>query len=231
MTRICNFPITKKKRCTQPIADDKPNCGRHSTDLAADQLGRRPTVYEKDGELHVWEGKPDGLYCLIHNDSSYQVLCQLAGETPPSCLREQIVWRDRRGRPHRDDGPAVIWLDGKQEWCRHGQWHREDGPAYIEPDGTQKWYWYDLLHRDDGPAQIWPDGTQCWWQYGKRHREDGPAVVWLNSKQQWWCQQDRFHRDDGPAVIHSDGSVEWWWHGEQVTEQGHARRRAQSEDI
>jgi hypothetical protein len=29
MTRLCNFPLGNGKRCTQPVADDRPNCGRH----------------------------------------------------------------------------------------------------------------------------------------------------------------------------------------------------------
>jgi hypothetical protein len=42
--------------------------------------------------------------------------------------------------PHREDGPAVIFSDGKQFWYRDGMYHRDDGPAIIYPDGTQKWY-------------------------------------------------------------------------------------------
>jgi hypothetical protein len=29
VSRICNFPISKSKRCKQPVADGKPDCGRH----------------------------------------------------------------------------------------------------------------------------------------------------------------------------------------------------------
>lgn len=36
--------------------------------------------------------------------------------------------------------------------------HREDGPAIIDIDGTRMWYIYGLLHREDGPAVIYSDG-------------------------------------------------------------------------
>jgi len=44
---------------------------------------------------------------------------------------------------HRNDGPAVIYGNGSQEWHLRQEWwlngkmHREDGPAIINPDGTQ----------------------------------------------------------------------------------------------
>ncbi len=199
MTRICNFPISQTKRCTQPISDNKPNCGRHSTELSADQLGQRPVAYKKDNELHVWTEEPDGLYCLIHRDSTYQVLCQLAGETPPYCLYRTAKWTNGRGTLHRDDGPAVIEPDGTQKWYQHGKLHRDDGPAWIEPDRTQRWYQHGDLHRDDGPAIVDANGRQYWYWHGKRHR------------------------DDGPAEIFPSGRQTWWWRGEHVTEQEHTR--------
>jgi len=48
--------------------------------------------------------------------------------------------RNRAGQCHRDDGPAIIRPDGRQEWYRNGQCHRDDGPAVIYPDGRQYWY-------------------------------------------------------------------------------------------
>ncbi len=207
MTRICNFPISKTKHCKQPMADDKPNCGRHRTNLSADQLGRNSTVYKKNGRLHVWLGEPDGFYCSIHEDPAYQVLCQLAGETLPCCLQRSVFWKD-------DDG------------C----YHRDDGPADIGPDGAQFWYQHGRLHRDDGPAIIWPDGMRAWCKDGEYHREDGPALISANGKQRWY-QRGKFHRDDGPAIVDADGRQEWWWHGRKITEQEYNELREQSRGI
>jgi hypothetical protein len=55
--------------------------------------------------------------------------------------------------------------------------HRDDGPALIKIDGTQYWYSHGSIHRNDGPAVIRPDGTQEWWLDHRRHRNDGPAVI------------------------------------------------------
>ncbi len=206
MARICNFPISQDKRCKHPITDGRPNCGRHHCEVSARQLGQSPVVYRKNDELHVWAGDPDGLYCLIHNDPAYQVLCQLTGEVPPCCLRESISWKDEGGRPHRDDGPAIIEADGTRKWYQHGKLHRDGEPAVIRANGVSEWRQYGELHRDGGPAMTGPDGMQVWYQNGKRHREDGPADVW------------------------ADGTQEWYWHGKEVTETKHARLREQSEN-
>ena len=243
MTRICDFPISKNKRCKHPVADGKPNCGRHRINLSAEQLGKHPTVYKKNGELHVWAGEPDDVYCLIHSDPAYQALCQVAGETPPCCLNKHLFWKDEHGEVHRDDGPAWIAPDGMQLWYQHGKLHRDDGPAEDYTNGHQLWYqhgerhredgpseifpgvveqWYqhDELHRDDGPAEIWPDGTRQWYQHGKLHRDDGPAMIKPDGTEIWY-QHGKLHREDGPAVIKPDGTQEWWWHDKQVSEQEH----------
>ena len=41
---------------------------------------------------------------------------------------------------HCDDGPAVMFSDGTEEWYQNGKRHRDDGPAIIWSDGIQKWY-------------------------------------------------------------------------------------------
>ena len=59
---------------------------------------------------------------------------------------------------HREDGPAIIYIGGVEEWYRNGKLHREDGPALIANNGkTQEWYRNGMLHREDGPALIWED--------------------------------------------------------------------------
>ncbi len=253
MTRTCNFPVSQDKRCKQPIADGRPNCGRHSTELSADQLGQSPIVYRKDGELHAWAGDPDGLYCLIHSDPVYQVLYQVAGEKQPSCLEYDIRRMDGHGRLHRDDGPAWIRLDGTREWWQSNKRHRDDGPAIARPNGVEEWYQHGERHRDNGPALTWPDGVEEWYQRGNLHRDDGPAVIKPDGTQGWyqydklhrddkpawiqsdgtqlWYQHGERHRDDGPAVIWADGTQEWYWHGKAVTEEEHAKLRKQSRGV
>jgi len=80
------------------------------------------------------------------------------------------------GKLHRENGPAVIYSDGTQEWHLNDKLHREDGPAVedlrcfapanIYPNGEQHWYLNGDLHRDDGPAIIYADGSQVWYRRG-----------------------------------------------------------------
>jgi len=41
---------------------------------------------------------------------------------------------------HRNDGPAVLSVDGSRFWFRHGEYHREDGPAVINKHGEEVYY-------------------------------------------------------------------------------------------
>ena len=55
---------------------------------------------------------------------------------------------------HREGGPAVIRVDGTQEWWLNGERHREDGPAAIYADGSQKWYINGKRRRDNSLPYI-----------------------------------------------------------------------------
>ncbi len=55
MSRICNFPISKSKRCKQPVADGKPDCGRHKifathSDATVDIMAQ-PVFIDEDPPL------------------------------------------------------------------------------------------------------------------------------------------------------------------------------------
>jgi hypothetical protein len=47
--------------------------------------------------------------------------------------------------------------------------HRDDGPAIIYSCGTKDYYRNGFLHRDDGPARIYADGTKEYWQNGHKN--------------------------------------------------------------
>jgi hypothetical protein len=40
-------------------------------------------------------------------------------------------WLDENNNFHRDNEPALIYLDGTKQWFKHGKYHRLDGPAII----------------------------------------------------------------------------------------------------
>ena len=41
---------------------------------------------------------------------------------------------------HRDDGPAVEFIDGEKHWYKNGSLHRENGPAVEYSVGSKEWY-------------------------------------------------------------------------------------------
>ena len=41
---------------------------------------------------------------------------------------------------HRENGPAVEYVDGSKKWFLDGKLHRADGPAIERADGTKEWY-------------------------------------------------------------------------------------------
>jgi len=47
-------------------------------------------------------------------------------------------WKDKKGRYHREDGPAIVWLDGSKFWYFDGLCHRTDGPA-VERAKSSTW--------------------------------------------------------------------------------------------
>jgi hypothetical protein len=54
---------------------------------------------------------------------------------------------------HRDDGPAVIAFNGRQEWFKHGKCHREDGPAIIIDD-KYAFYLHDIELSFDSYIEV-----------------------------------------------------------------------------
>jgi hypothetical protein len=70
---------------------------------------------------------------------------------------------------HREDGPAVEYTNGGEEWYLHGKRHREDGPAAEYANGDKHWYLHGQRHREDGPAIEWADGTKEWYLQGKEY--------------------------------------------------------------
>ena len=44
------------------------------------------------------------------------------------------------GVPHRENGPAIEYVDGAKRWYLNGKWHRENGPAIENANGDKRWY-------------------------------------------------------------------------------------------
>jgi len=56
-----------------------------------------------------------------------------------------------------------IGLSGDKAWYLNGNLHREDGPAVEWVNGYKVWYLHGNLHREDGPAIEWEDGRKEFW--------------------------------------------------------------------
>ena len=72
-------------------------------------------------------------------------------------------WKLPNSDYHREDGPAVEFIDGSKHWYINGKGHREDGPAIVTNYGYNAWMINDKLHREDGPAIETANGGKAWY--------------------------------------------------------------------
>lgn len=54
---------------------------------------------------------------------------------------ERIVYFNGHLQCHREDGPAMIYVNGNELWIQKNKRHREDGPAEIFKDSKIENYW------------------------------------------------------------------------------------------
>jgi hypothetical protein len=74
-------------------------------------------------------------------------------------------WYNEDRKLDREDGPAILTLDGHHHWYRNGKLHREDGPAVEWLGGTYKaWYRYDKLVKVEVNGEVLRavEGTEDW---------------------------------------------------------------------
>ena len=63
--------------------------------------------------------------------------------------------------------------DGNKSWYNeNGERHRENDPAVEFVNGNKYWYQNGELHREDGPAIEWNNGDKEWWFNGKQYTEE-----------------------------------------------------------
>src|ERR1700691_5145576 len=131
------------------------------------------------------------------------------------------------GKCHREDGPAIIWKDGKvlyfinDKSIKIKDWKDlpENYTGIVEYKNIGMCYYLNgKYHREDGPAFIWKDGTMFYYLNGKYHREDGPAFIWKDGTIKYFINGKR-HREDGPAVIHPDGTVFYYINDKHITKE------------
>lgn len=60
----------------------------------------------------------------------------------------------------------IIDIDESKCWYKNDILHREDGPAVEYLNGDKYWYIDGKLHREDGPAVEWYNGDKEWYING-----------------------------------------------------------------
>jgi len=80
---------------------------------------------------------------------------------------------------HREDGPAIEFVDGTKHWYQNDMWHRADGPAIENNSGHKEWYQSEKCHRTDGPAVIWPNGDKEYWLNDKPYPNIKTDEEWI----------------------------------------------------
>lgn len=136
----------------------------------------------------------------------------------------------RKGKLHREDGPAIdnAYINGMVCFIKHTHWftdgkhHREDGPAVIIEDTKIKVPKYSSSTGCSHPALRKIFIGNEWWKNGELHREGAPAVEYKNGQQEWW-KGGKLHRENGPAVFITENWQEYWNNGQLHREDGPAR--------
>lgn len=77
-----------------------------------------------------------------------------------------IEFKNKDGKYHRIDGPAVEYTNGDKKWYINGKLHRENGPAVELTNGNKHWYINGIRNRIDGPAVEYADGHKSWYILG-----------------------------------------------------------------
>jgi hypothetical protein len=64
-----------------------------------------------------------------------------------------MVWHNNELKRHREDGPAVTFINGCEQWYIDGKRHRKGGPAVVFPNGDRDWYIHGTLHYNNKSYQ------------------------------------------------------------------------------
>jgi len=86
-----------------------------------------------------------------------------------------------------------------------GKLHRENGPAVEYINGDKRYYINDKLQREDGPAIEDLNGDKWYYINGKRHREDGPAIEFVNGSKCYFINdksltEEEFNNRSKPCI-------------------------------
>ncbi len=166
MARLCNFPISGNRRCAQPIADGRPNCGRHDGDsvgVSSSDLCEQGLLYY-EGDLAkdpiIWKERRTRVKGSAVPEGSEDAGPAI-WEVVKTCVRGPAVtegseaedWAVEPGELHPDNIPAVTEWSEAEDWTvKQGERGRDDRPAVADYSEIKDWEITYELHREDGPA-------------------------------------------------------------------------------
>ena len=76
-------------------------------------------------QIFSYDNRHNYLYCVFYDDTN----------------RKSMNWF-KNGIHHREDGPAIEYIDGSSQWYSNGILHREDGPAIENTSGNDQYFIY-----------------------------------------------------------------------------------------
>jgi hypothetical protein len=87
--------------------------------------------------------------------------------------KDRITYcKDNSYNKKHDHGENFFGFDDNNiEYYRGYLIHKEDGPAMEYVNNNKYWYINGWLHRDNGPAIEYGDGSKSWYLNGKRLEE------------------------------------------------------------
>lgn len=76
---------------------------------------------------------------------------------------------------------AILKYYDRVEYYKNGKLHREDGPAVIYNNGRKEWWVNGRRHREGGPAVEWINGTNQYWTHGRYWGDNPPTLQELSN--------------------------------------------------
>ncbi len=148
-----------------------------------------PAVIDSDGTEEWWV---DGVKTAKDETTNNKTIKNktIKNKTISNNVKHvKVKWYNNE---HNLPDGSYIDCDGDVGYVKRGKLHRECGPAIEFADGSKMWYKNGKRHRDDGPAEEHANGDRWWWVDGKRHRSDGPAVEWGTGLCIWYIDGKKY---------------------------------------
>ena len=210
--------ITVMVRHRDSLTHELKKAMSHRTKRPMHFMFQTKTEFKQEWWLHGSIYNPVGaaiqtITSTDYLEHHYNKAGQLACEYGPAKIEHRYgkhyreEWRNLKGEPHRDGGPASIEVEYKSpptsekaditqrvfQWCQRGRTENGDSwSAMIDLSGTET-----IKKTPDGFIRTleMTERKLIWYQDEERHRTDGPAVIILHDFKE----------------IEKGGKIRWTW--------------------